>query len=110
MLETLLCMQEIDDKTFQSEVLDQKDVPVLVDFTATWCGPCKALSPVLESIAAELGGKVKVVKMDTDDSPETAKQLGVRGVPTLMAFRNGERRSVQVGVTSKANILAMLEK
>lgn len=110
MLETLLGMQEIDDKTFQAEVLEQKDIPVLVDFTATWCGPCKALSPVLESIATELGGKVKVVKMDTDDSPETAKQLGVRGVPTLMVFRNGERRSVQVGVTSKANILAMLEK
>ena len=110
MLETLLRMQEIDDKTFDKEVLQHGDVPVLVDFTATWCGPCKALSPVLESIATELGGKVKVVKMDTDDSPETAKKLGVRGVPTLMVFKGGERRAVQVGVTSKANILAMLEK
>ncbi len=96
-----------NDVNFDEEVLKSSD-PVLVDFTATWCGPCKQLAPIVEQLANELVGKVKVGKLDIDDSPGVASKLGIRGVPTLMVFKNGERAAQHIGVTTKAKILALI--
>lgn len=97
-----------NDMNFDDEVMKSND-PVLVDFTATWCGPCKALSPIVDQLADELQGKIKVGKLDVDDAPVTASKLGVRGVPTLMLFKNGQRAAQLVGLTSKQKILAMIQ-
>lgn len=79
------------DKTFQSDVLDHsRETPVLVDFWATWCGPCRAIAPHLEAIAGELGGKVDIVKLDVDHNQETATKYGVSSIPTLLVFKGGE--------------------
>lgn len=96
-----------NDINFDEEVLKSND-PVLVDFTATWCGPCKQLAPIVDQLATELAGKVKVGKLDIDDSPIVASKLGIRGVPTLMVFKKGERAAQHVGVTTKAKILALI--
>jgi thioredoxin 1 len=96
-----------NDLNFDEEVL-KSDKPVLVDFTATWCGPCRALSPIVDQIAEELEGKVKVGKLDVDDSPGTAGKYGVRGVPTLMVFRNGERAAQHVGLTTKQKLIDLV--
>jgi thioredoxin 1 len=96
-----------NDINFDDEVL-KSSAPVLVDFTATWCGPCKQLAPIVDQLATELAGKVKVGKLDIDDSPVVASKLGIRGVPTLMVFKNGERAAQHVGVTTKAKILALI--
>jgi len=97
-----------NDLNFDSDVLKSTE-PVLVDFTATWCGPCKALAPIVDQVADELAGKVRVGKLDIDDAPITAAKLGIRGVPTLMVFKNGERAAQVVGLTTKAKILALLQ-
>ena len=90
-------MLNITDETFKNEVLDVKDTPVLVDFWATWCGPCKALSPVLETIAEKYEGTIKVVKMDVDTNPTVPLKYNVRGIPTLLLFINGNLVSTVVG-------------
>lgn len=100
-------MQQIDDEDFEREVL-QSEEPVLVDFGATWCGPCRALEPTIEAVAKEVAGRAKVVKMDIDDSPETAKRYGIRGAPTLVVFKDGKEARRHVGVTSKDRVLALL--
>lgn len=89
------------DASFEADVL-KSDTPVLVDFWAEWCGPCKMLSPVLDEVANELGNSVKVVKVNIDESPETPSQFGVRGIPTLMMFKGGELVSTKVGVMPKS--------
>jgi thioredoxin 1 len=101
-------VQVFNDLNFEQEVLSSK-VPVFVDFTATWCGPCKQLAPLVDQLADELLGQVKVGKLDVDESPITAGKYGVRGVPTVMVFKNGERAAQHVGLTSKAKLLDLVK-
>jgi len=98
----------VDDASFEAEVL-KADKPVLVDFGATWCSPCKALAPVVDKLADETVGKYKIVTVDIDDAPNVAQKYGIRGVPTLAVFRNGEKTASHVGVTSKENLLKLLD-
>ncbi len=97
----------VTDQTFDAEVL-KSDKPVLVDFTASWCGPCKVLSPILDKIADESQGKFKVVKVDIDEAPTTAARYGIRGVPTVVAFEKGAIKGQHVGVTTKETLLRLL--
>jgi thioredoxin 1 len=99
---------ELSDANFDLEVL-RAETPVLVDFTATWCGPCKMIAPVIETIARENPGKYKVAKCDIDDCPDITKRYGVRSVPTVMVFRGGEKRGQYVGFTTKETLLKLLE-
>lgn len=96
-----------NDLNFDEEVL-KSDVPVLVDFTATWCGPCKALAPIIDALADDLDGKIKVGKVDVDESPVTAGKYGVRGVPTVMVFKAGERSAQSVGLTTKQRLTELV--
>jgi len=97
----------VSDETFESEVL-QADKPVLVDFWAEWCGPCKMITPILDEIAQEYAGKLKVAKLNIDDNPATPPKYGVRGIPTLMLFENGEVKATQVGALSKSQLSEFL--
>ncbi len=99
---------EIDEATFESEVLTAPD-PVLVDFSAVWCGPCKMLDPIVEELASEWAGKLKVVKIDVDHSPNIAMQYQVLGVPTLMLFVDGESRERITGFQPKNRIVSKLD-
>jgi thioredoxin 1 len=96
-----------NDDNFDQEVL-KSDVPVLVDFTATWCGPCKALAPIIEQLANELGVKARVGKLDVDESSATAGKYGVRGVPTVMVFKQGQRSAQHVGLTTKQKLVELI--
>jgi len=98
----------VTDETFESEVLKAPS-PVLVDFTATWCGPCKMLAPIVEKIAEETVGKYKVAKIDIDDCPKVTAKYGIRGVPTVIVFKGGEKVGQHVGVTNKETLLKLLE-
>lgn len=90
----------VDIKNFKAEVLDSK-VPVLVDFWAAWCGPCRAVAPLLETLATENDGKVKIAKLDIDAYPELANRFGVQSIPTLVAFKDGEEISRIIGNRAK---------
>jgi thioredoxin 1 len=94
----------VSDKSFQSDVL-QSTEPVLVDFWAEWCGPCRAVGPVLEEVAGELKGKLKIVKLNVDENPETAAKYGIQSIPTLMIFKDGKMASRQIGAAPKAKIV-----
>jgi len=100
------CVVTADDGSFDREVL-QSDVPVLVDFGGKWCGPCKVLAPIVEKIAAENSGKLKVVTVDVDDSPEVARRYGIRGVPTVAVFKAGKESGKILGLTSRERLLAL---
>ena len=91
---------KVDNGNFQSDVLDAKE-PVVVDFWADWCGPCKMIGPSLEEISNELGGKVKIAKLNIDENPELAAQFGVRSIPTLMIFKDGQVADTKVGAAPK---------
>jgi len=97
----------VTDASFEADVL-KADHPVLVDFWAEWCGPCKQIAPALEQIAEELAGKVTVAKLNIEDSPQTPSRYGVRGIPTMMLFQDGQMTSMKVGAMPKARILAWL--
>ena len=99
----------VDDKNFTSEVLDA-DIPVLVDFWAAWCGPCRSISPIVEELANEFIGRVKVTKLNVDENPATPTQYGVRGIPTLILFKGGKILEQIVGAVPKARLKTMIEK
>ena len=95
--------QKVSDATFDQDVL-KSDSPVVVDFWAEWCGPCKMIAPALEEISRALGSKVKIVKLNIDENPATPSKYGVRGIPTLMIFKNGQVSATKVGAAPK-NVL-----
>jgi len=96
-------VKEISSENFNQEVLES-DLPVLVDFWAEWCGPCKQLAPTVEDVANEMVGSIKVCKMDVDTNQDIAVQFGVRSIPTLLIFKNGEVASTQIGAISKQQL------
>ncbi len=98
----------LSDESFETEVLEESK-PVLVDFWAPWCGPCKSIAPILEEIAGEYSGKLKVAKLDVDDNPETPAKYGVRGIPTLILFKGGEVDQTKVGALTKSQLIAFLD-
>ena len=98
----------VSDDSFDSEVL-KADSPVLVDYWAEWCGPCKMIAPVLEEIAREYAGKIKVAKLNIDENTQTPRKYGIRGIPTLMLFKNGQVEATKVGAVSKSQLSAFLD-
>jgi thioredoxin 1 len=98
----------VTDTSFDADVL-KSDVPVVVDFWATWCGPCKMIAPALEELSDELAGKVKIVKIDIDEHPDTPGRYGVRGIPTMILFKDGEVAATQVGAMPKSGIRSWVE-
>jgi thioredoxin 1 len=98
----------LKDSNFDSEVL-KADVPVLVDFWATWCGPCKMMAPTVDAVAAEYAGKVKVGKLDVDESGGTAMRYNIQGIPTLLLFKDGRVVEMRVGAVGKAEVVKMLQ-
>ena len=98
---------KVTDETFQTQVLDASQ-PVLVDFWAEWCGPCKQIAPALEQISDELSGKITIAKLDIEASPTTPSRYGVRGIPTMMLFKDGQMASMKVGAMPKQKILEWL--
>lgn len=100
---------DLNDLNFEEQVV-KSDIPVLVDFSATWCGPCKAIAPLVDQLADEFDGKMKVGKLDIDDSPGVAQKYGIRGVPTLYVFKGGEVVGKLVGAAPKQNIKSLMER
>ena len=101
---------ELTDDTFDKEVLQENGVPVLVDFWAPWCGPCRIISPIVEDLAAQHAGKLKVAKMNVDDNPKTPSTYGIRGIPTLILFKEGQVADQIVGAVPKAQIEEVIQK
>ena len=101
-------IQHVSDESFDADVLNS-DVPVLVDYWAEWCNPCKVIAPVLEEIASEYDGKMKVCKLDIDANEATPPKYGIRGIPTLMLFKNGNVEATKVGALSKSQLTAFLD-
>lgn len=102
-------VHSVNDLNFDSEVM-KSTVPVLVDFTATWCGPCRQIAPFIDQVSEEYAGRVKVVKVDIDESPATAQKFGIRGVPTLYMFKGGEVVAQQVGAVPKSTITGLVTR
>lgn len=98
---------QVTDNTFEAEVL-KCDLPVLVDFWAPWCGPCRAIAPVVEELAQEYAGQVKILKMNVDENPNTPGKYGIRAIPTLILFKDGEVSEQITGAVSKANLKQMI--
>lgn len=102
-------IKHISDATFESDVL-KADKPVLVDYWAEWCGPCKMIAPILDEVASTYGDKLQVAKMNVDENREIPAKFGIRGIPTLMLFKNGELAATKVGAMSKAQLTAFLDQ
>ena len=98
----------VTDETFEEKVLNAED-PVLVDYWAEWCGPCKMIAPVLEEIAEEYAGKLRIAKLNIDDNAETPPKYGIRGIPTLMLFKGGNVEATKVGAVSKSQLSAFID-
>lgn len=99
---------QLADATFEEEVI-KSDIPVLVDYWAEWCGPCKMIAPVLDEIAGDYAGKIKIGKLNIDDNPATPPAYGIRGIPTLMLFKDGEVEATKVGAVSKSQLTAFID-
>lgn len=104
-----MATQATTDASFDADVL-QADKPVLVDFWAEWCGPCRMIAPALEELATELGDKVQIVKIDIDANPDAPTKYGVRGIPTMILFKNGQEAAKQVGALPKSAIKQWIER
>ncbi len=101
-------IHHVTDESFEPEVL-KADTPVLVDYWAEWCGPCKAIAPLLDEVAKEYQGRVKVTKVNIDDNQEVPRKYNIRGIPTLMLFKNGNMEAMKVGALSKSQLTAFLD-
>ncbi len=99
----------LTDENFDDQVI-QSPIPVLVDFWAEWCGPCKVIGPTLEALAADYNGKVKIAKLNVDDNPDTAGRFGVRSIPTLIVFRDGEAQEAAIGIRPKGQLAELIGK
>jgi len=98
----------VTDDSFEQEVL-QSDIPVLVDYWAEWCGPCKMIAPILEDIVADSAGKLKIAKLNIDENSGTPPKYGIRGIPTLMIFKDGDVEATKVGALSKSQLTAFID-
>ena len=98
----------VTDASFESDVL-QSEVPALIDFWAAWCGPCKMIAPLLEELSNEYAGRIKVCKIDVDSNPQTAAKYNVRGIPTLLVFKNGSIKATKVGALSKSQLVEFVD-
>jgi len=101
-------ISHLTDETFEEEVL-QSNIPVLVDYWAEWCGPCKMIAPILDSLIDEYAGKLKISKLNIDDNQKTPQKYNVRGIPTLMIFKNGNVEATKVGALSKSQLTAFID-
>ena len=101
-------IQHVTDASFDADVL-KSDTPVLVDYWAEWCGPCKAIAPVLDEVAEQYAGKLKIAKVNVDENQEIPKKYGIRGIPTLLLFKNGNLEAQKVGALSKSQLTAFLD-
>jgi thioredoxin 1 len=101
-------IQYVSDATFDAEVL-QSSLPVLVDYWAEWCGPCRMIAPILEEISKEYAGRLTVAKLNVDENQQTPAKFGIRGIPTLMLFKNGDIAATKVGALSKSQLTAFID-
>jgi thioredoxin 1 len=101
-------IQHVSDASFESDVLKSSQ-PVLVDYWAAWCGPCKMIAPILEEVATDFAGKLKVTKVNVDENQDTAQKFGIRGIPTLMLFKDGQVAATKVGALSKSQLTEWLK-
>ncbi len=101
-------IQQVTDQSFDQDVL-QSDKPVLVDYWAEWCGPCKAIAPVLDEIARDYSDRLRVVQLNIDENPDTPPRYGIRGIPTLMLFKDGNVEATKVGAVSKSQLTAFID-
>jgi thioredoxin 1 len=101
-------IEHVTDATFATDILQSKE-PVLVDYWAEWCGPCRMIAPILEEVAKQYAGKLRVAKLNIDENPQTPSRYGIRGIPTLMIFQGGEPKATKVGALSKPQLAAFID-